>query len=93
MIALPGWTGTVFDLAGNVAEYTLDKWNLETGPCWARPGVYVNPVCDDPSTTERTNRGGEWASEDSFLLAAVRDWTRDGSVSAEVGFRCARPSE
>ena len=92
-IALPGWTGTVFDLAGNVAEYTLDKWNLETGPCWARPGIYVNPVCDDPSATERTNRGGEWASDASFVLAAVRDWTGVDVVSAEVGFRCARPSD
>ena len=92
-IALAGWTGTVFDLIGNVAEYTLDKWNLETGSCWSRRGVYTNPVCDDPSATERTNRGGDWASDPAGVLAAFRDWNGLNDDSAEIGLRCARPSE
>ncbi len=89
-IALPGWTGTVFDIAGNVAELTLDKWNIETDPCWSRPGIYSNPVCDDPSTTLRTNRGGDCAADPLEALAAYRDRSGVNENSAEVGFRCAR---
>jgi len=89
-VALPGWTGTVFDIAGNVAELTLDKWNLQTGPCWSRRGIYTNPVCDDASTTVRTNRGGDWAADPTELLAAYRDTSVVNGSSAQVGFRCAR---
>jgi formylglycine-generating enzyme required for sulfatase activity len=90
-ISLPGWSGTVVDLAANVAELTLDKWDLETGPCWSRPGVYVDPVCEDPMAPDRTNRGGDWTSDTSGTLAAYRDLTNDSN--AQVGIRCARRAE
>jgi formylglycine-generating enzyme required for sulfatase activity len=92
-IALPGWTGTVFDIEGNVAEFTLDAWNLETDPCWSRHGVYTNPVCEDSSTNERTNRGGDWSSDPADSLAAFRDWNVANESSAQIGFRCARASQ
>jgi formylglycine-generating enzyme len=89
-IALPGWTGTVFDLAGNVAEFTQDRWSPETGPCWSRRGVYTDPVCETSSTAEQTNRGGDWSSDPQNSLAAFRDWNQVNESSAQIGFRCAR---
>jgi formylglycine-generating enzyme required for sulfatase activity len=92
-IALPGWTGTVFDIAGSVGELTLDRWNVETGSCWSRPGVYTDPVCDDPHATLRSSRGGDWATSASGLLAARRTPIGAHDVDAETGFRCARASK
>ena len=47
-IVLPGG-GMVYDLAGNVAEWALDVWNLQTESCWG-PGVHHDPVCGSAST-------------------------------------------
>ncbi len=87
-LALP--TGTVVDLVGNVSEFALDTWNRLVEPCWARPGVYVNPVCTTPGTLDPlavfTLRGGEW--EKAPNRASGRFF---GNVaSPTTGFRCAR---
>ncbi len=92
-IALPGWKGTVFDLMGNVGEFTRDRWDLETGPCWSRPGVYENPLCSDPAATEVSARGGDWTASPVGLLAAGRRPNADNSGGPQLGFRCARASD
>jgi formylglycine-generating enzyme len=89
-IALPGWTGTVFDLVANVAEFTRDQWEAENGPCWSKPGVYSDPVCSDPTSTEVTARGGDWTQGPVALLAATRQETPIIALGPYLGFRCAR---
>jgi formylglycine-generating enzyme len=89
-IALPGWTATIYDLIGNIDELTRDQWNAETDPCWSRPGVYTNPLCSDPTSTEETARGGDWTQGASAALAAQRQETPMNVIGPYLGFRCAR---
>jgi formylglycine-generating enzyme len=90
VVDLPGEGGTIYDLAGNVTEFARDHWDLETGPCWSRPGVYDDPVCDDPSSTDVPVRGGAWSFAASELLAARRSGATDDAIDPEYGFRCVR---
>ena len=73
------------DLAGNLAEWTLDYWNGDT---------YPNP-CDDcaavqtPSGT-RVVRGGAFTSNADGLYTAVRANQDPLHRLNDVGIRCAR---
>jgi formylglycine-generating enzyme required for sulfatase activity len=94
-LALP--TGTVVDLAGNVAEWLEDRWNRSSEPCWSRPGVYVDPVCTTPSLTSgetdlRAVGGGDWLVTSGELAHTIRvgGLANRQFYSPEVGFRCAR---
>ena len=89
-IAFPGFNGTVYDLAGNVAEFARDRWDLETGPCWSRTGIYTNPVCGDPASNEVVVRAGDWAESPADLLAAERSSSVAFGGGPEYGFRCVR---
>jgi formylglycine-generating enzyme required for sulfatase activity len=90
-------TGTIVDIAGNLSEYVLDRWNRQDEACWSRPGVYVDPVCDTPSIDDGMPLmlircfGASWADGPLYLRAAVRHY---GCTSSEVysGGRCARPA-
>src|SRR5262249_42766172 len=92
-LALP--TGTVVDLAGNVAELLVDRWNTTDEPCWSRPGLYRDPVCDKPSKalpTLRSARGGDWLVSSGQLAHRIRVGLEATTASSpELGFRCARP--
>ena len=105
-VALPGGglrdrlallDGEVFDLAGNVREWALDRWNRQEEPCWGI-GLFLNPYCDLPSPADgpdvRVHRGGDWAGDEVDLRAAVRSRlvNEAQAVSARIGFRCARPA-
>jgi len=97
-IDLPG--GRVVDLAGNLAEYAVDQWNgLEEG-CWSHPGVFVDPVCQTPSTeawavggASNVRRGGGWTDPAIYGAAAWRlpTW-RPPTTNIDIGFRCVRPA-
>jgi formylglycine-generating enzyme required for sulfatase activity len=68
--------GTVFDIAGNVAEHALDVWNLQSESCWGT-GVFHDPVCNSPSADphaagQHTVVGGGWTFGASGLAAAFR---------------------
>jgi formylglycine-generating enzyme len=89
-IAFPSFKGTVYDLAGNVGEFARDHFDLENGPCWSHPGVYTNPVCGDPASTEVVVRGGDWAEPPADLLAAERTGSVPFGGGPEYGFRCVR---
>ncbi len=86
----------VFDLAGNLQEWTRDWFSGQGNPCWSRPdtNVFVDPVCNDPGTlASRSVRGGSWIQDRVFLRAAYRAARApEASQRYLVGFRCARPS-
>jgi formylglycine-generating enzyme required for sulfatase activity len=90
-------TGTVFDLVGNMCELTRDRWNRQSEPCWSKPGVYTDPLCDQPSPadgTEHVYRGGCWDITAQLSTTASREGISDGATSGLIGlgFRCARPA-
>jgi len=91
VVTLP--TGEVFDLAGNVAEWTADWFQPSTAPCWRHDGsnVFDDPVCDEPSQA-RSFRGGRFDGSASTALAAAREANGPNNVVNEIGFRCVRPA-
>jgi formylglycine-generating enzyme required for sulfatase activity len=92
-LALP--TGKVLDVAGNVEEWMRDDWNLDTEPCWSRPGVYRDPLCKatGPEASEASARGGSWAVTGGLLRAGLRDYGTKTQWVNFVGFRCARDAQ
>jgi formylglycine-generating enzyme required for sulfatase activity len=69
-------TGTIVDLAGNLAEHTLDMFNLDNEPCWGT-GVFHDPVCTTPSpmaglSATYTVVGGSWVDGVVSLSSASR---------------------
>ena len=85
----------LFDMAGNVWEYTLDEWRPYDS------GAQVNPVAggsmflDDSFysvTTRRVIRGGSYAGAPINLRVAYRDSHPPDGARDFVGFRCAKPA-
>jgi formylglycine-generating enzyme required for sulfatase activity len=73
-LSLPG--GVIVDLAGNLSEYTLDLWNLQSDACWGT-GVAHDPVCRRASPSAivqgtHTVVGGSWVEGTAGLAAASR---------------------
>jgi sulfatase modifying factor 1 len=96
-LVLPGG-GVVYDLAANLVEWAVDRWNGPDEPCWRQPGVYQNPACNQKSPSlgdVRAVRAGSWIDSGEYLLATNRDAgdsssPTDPSVGPALGFRCAR---
>lgn len=87
---------TIYDLAGNLQEWTLDRYNKQDESCWQAKSsnVFVDPVCDTPGAlaAARSVRGGSWVQDRAFLRAAYRkSRAPDDKERYVVGFRCARP--
>ncbi len=86
----------VFDLAGNLQEWVLDRYNRQDEPCWLRAdtNIFVDPVCTTPGEIGgRSVRGGSWIQSREFLRAAYRANREPNAQEAYVvGFRCARPA-
>jgi formylglycine-generating enzyme required for sulfatase activity len=83
----------LFDMAGNVWEFTADEW----GPYPSSP--QVNPVAggnlflDDTFytvTSRRVIRGGSWGGAPVNLRVAYRDSHPPEGARDFVGFRCAK---
>lgn len=82
------------DLAGSMAEWTMDWWDDDWYLSHDGTGGFAANVNYLGSATERTMRGGAWEHDASYLRSAHR-WgvlaTQDGDLyRADVGFRCAR---
>lgn len=85
----------VFDLAGNVWEYTLDKWS---------PDFYSKSPSDNPANSQkyfnkydlreiksrRVIRGGSWGGADINLRSRFRDSHPATGAGNHVGCRCVK---
>jgi formylglycine-generating enzyme len=72
-----------WDLAGNVAEWTLDAYQ----------DPYPTPCVDcavPPGGSLRVFRGGSYDSDESTLQSVSRASANPSTRSTEIGFRCAR---
>jgi sulfatase modifying factor 1 len=85
-------TGTLLDLAGNVAEFAQDTWNYHHERCWSATTVYRDPVCSKQGIegTAHTVRGGDWVIPGGELARQGRVVAPVKLATPEIGFRCAR---
>ena len=84
----------IFDLVGNVSEWTVDKWNRTNEPCWSAP-LLVDPVCKTVSPLDgdlQSIRGGAWPTSIGEIESAQRN-PKAGLARPQTGFRCARPGK
>lgn len=91
-VDLPG--GVALDLGANVSEWTSDAFQLDDGPCWTAP-LLRDPRCDEPGATARSVKGGNLVDLPvAFAQVRRRESADDeGFQHADVGFRCAYPTE
>lgn len=75
----------VFDLAGNLSEWTADVWSEEP----PQRTTTVNPH-GPKSGNQRVVRGGSWRQPRLFQRTTARDGLPPETRSPEVGFRCAK---
>ena len=94
-VELPG--GAVLrDLAGSTKEWAADDWNRQDEPCWAAPGVHVDPRCTSTESADGPAHrafGGYWGSVPAELRVAIRSFFPEGAASDAVGVRCAGRSD
>lgn len=75
----------VFDIAGNVSEWTEDCWHQNYIKAPVDGSAWVNPGC-----TRRVVRGGYWASAPEQSRAAFRISAKAETHGPMVGIRIAR---
>lgn len=75
----------LFDLSGNVSEWTEDCWHDSYTRAPDGPEAWVNPGCE-----LRVIRGGSWGNAPEESRSAYRQGVVAESRSARVGFRVVR---
>jgi len=75
----------LFDMIGNVAEWTQDCWHDNYRRAPENASAWVNPGC-----TKRVVRGSSWASSPTQARSAYRAPTDADGSSARLGFRVVR---
>jgi formylglycine-generating enzyme required for sulfatase activity len=75
------------DMAGNVWEWVADWY----GESYYSDSPTENPT--GPRGNERTQRGGAWYDNGSWVRCTVRHHTRPWNRCDDLGFRCAVPAE
>lgn len=79
----------VDDLAGNVAEWTLDPYQADAYSHHNDRGAFVPR--EGPGLRLRVVRGGGWRSDTAVALRGATRWRLSlAARSPSVGFRCAR---
>lgn len=79
----------VYDLAGNVSEWTTDFFVAPYPTCshCRNPVQGRSPGGDDP---RRVVRGGSWSKEPDSARGASRSRWPSKQTTGDIGFRCAR---
>ena len=75
----------LFDMAGNVWEWTRDFYSNYT------TATAIDPT-GPTSGTNRVFRGGSWLNGADAVTASVRDSRIQSNSATNFGFRCARPT-
>ena len=75
----------LYDLIGNVWEWTGDCYYGDYATARADSAAHVNPTC-----STRTVRGGDWFSTEASLRPAVRAKANADARHDDIGFRVAR---
>jgi sulfatase modifying factor 1 len=75
----------VFDLAGNLYEWTRDWYGLD----YYAQGAVDNPLGPDTGTY-RVTRGGGFTSSSTYLRVANRSSDSPADTTSNTGFRCAK---
>jgi formylglycine-generating enzyme required for sulfatase activity len=88
-------SGSVFDLVGNLSEFARDLWQFRSEDCWARRGVYVDPVCEHhgAGVPGFLVKGGNFWWLQGLSFAPLRFPTANDEPDPLFGFRCARKAE
>ncbi len=83
-------SGGIFDLAGNVWEWTADRYAdyTDTG-CWGAVSR-SDPLCVGGATDPRTFRGGAWDGDLLNERSAGRNSFPPATRHRAIGFRCVR---
>jgi len=85
--ASPFW---VFDMVGNVSEWTAD-WYVAYATPTGSPVTDPRPADDTTGATSRVVRGASWScSTASELRASYRNGIAPAGRAIDLGFRCAR---
>jgi formylglycine-generating enzyme required for sulfatase activity len=85
----------LYDLAGNVWEWTLDEWQMKYPSTAATDPIAGGPVADATITSirgRRTIRGGSYGGAIVNLRTRWRDSHEPTNAIDFVGFRCAYPA-
>lgn len=72
----------VFDLAGNVSEWTADSWNDSRN--------LDHDAQETAAGSGKVVRGGAWNATEEYLRAALRSYDSPTDRSLGIGFRCAQ---
>lgn len=87
--------GSIYDIAGNLLEWTRDVWSRQDETCWADV-LMRDPVCPTPSKSGAiySVRGGGWPLAAEAMRPPARlglDPLSEHFFSPAIGFRCVRP--
>ncbi len=79
--------GGLYQMAGNVTEWTADSFTYIPGPCWDG-SPRVNPICVEAGNPYYVARGGSFAGTSEYLFGVARLKSQTGTNGR--GVRCAR---
>jgi formylglycine-generating enzyme required for sulfatase activity len=77
----------LYDMAGNVAEWTLDAYN----PAAVALIRDFDPVYLDDKQPLKIIKGGSWKDISRFLQTGAFDYEHKDSARSYIGFRCVIP--
>ena len=84
----------LYDMAGNVWQFTADRWAPYSSEPVKQPKADKNSYSDEPElfspVTRRVIRGGSWGGAPINMWVEYRDSHPNDGAQPFVGFRCAK---